>query len=149
MRLNKADIRGRWEIVSWTQEYDDGRVVYPMGQHLQGFIDYGPHGMFLVIERAQRGRFASGGQWSASDAEKAAAYNSYMSYAGGYEIEGDTIIHHVRHSLFPDWEGGVQRRLGSLKDGLLRLSARLEEGTEQARSANLTWRRAGDDQSVK
>ena len=143
--LNKADILGRWQIVSWCQEYDDGRVVFPMGQHLQGFIDYGAQGMFLVIEKTERARFTSGGQWSACDAEKASAYSSYMSYAGDYEVDDEMVIHHVQHSLYPDWEGGVQQRRASLNDELLCLSARLEEGTSEARSARLTWRRIAKD----
>lgn len=140
--MNKADINGRWEIVSWEQVYDDGRVVHPMGRELEGFIEYGPYGMFCVIARAGRAHFTTGGQWSAGDADKAAAYGSYLSYAGDYEVEGDTIVHKVRHSLFPNWEGGQQRRRARFQDGLLSLSARFEEGTSEARSAVLTWRRA-------
>ncbi len=140
--MNKADISGRWDIVSWEQRYDDGRIAYPMGQQLRGFIEYGPYGMFCVVAKAERPHFTSGGQWSASDADKAVAYGSYLTYAGGYEVEGNVIVHQVRHSLFPNWEGGLQRRIAKFQDGLLYLSARLEEGTSEARSANLIWRRS-------
>lgn len=138
--MNKADIIGRWEIVSWEQVYDDGRVVYPMGHQLRGFIEYGAHGMFCVIAKADRPHFTVGGQWSASDAEKAGAYGSYLTYAGGYEVEDNVIVHQVQHSLFPNWEGGSQRRIVKFQDGLLHLTARLENGTSEARSAVLIWR---------
>jgi len=141
--MNAADIHGRWEILAWEQLYDDGRVVHPMGVELEGFIEYGPHGMFCVVARKNREPFRSGGQWSASDAEKAAAYGSYLTYAGGYEVQGDTVLHHVRHSLFPNWEGGSQRRIAQLEGDVLALSARLEEGTPEARTARLLWRRVG------
>lgn len=141
--MNAADIQGRWEILAWEQLYDDGRVVHPMGVELEGFIEYGPHGMFCVVARKNREPFHSGGQWSASDAEKAAAYGSYLTYAGGYEVQGDTVLHHVRHSLFPNWEGGSQRRIAQLEGDVLALSARLEEGTPEARTARLLWRRVG------
>lgn len=141
--MNKADIAGRWEIVKWVQDYDDGRVIFPMGEDLRGFIEYGEKHLFVVVEKSHRPPFATGGQWSASDAEKGAAYDGYMSYAGDYDVDGDTIVHNIRHSLFPDWEGTVQKRKASLNGDLLTLSARIEEGTPQARAVRLVWRRAG------
>lgn len=140
--MNRDSIQGRWNILSWEQLYDDGRVVHPMGTELEGFIEYSPHGMFCVIARKGREHFSSGGQWSASDAEKAAAYGSYLTYAGDYEVVGEHILHHVQHSLFPNWEGGVQRRLALFDGEVLALTARLEEGTSEARTARLTWRRS-------
>lgn len=140
--MNKETIRGRWNILSWEQLYDDGRVVHPMGKELEGFIEYSPYGMFCAIAKKNREHFTTGGQWSASDAEKAAAYGSYLTYAGPYDVEGDTVQHHVRHSLFPNWEGGSQRRKAVLEGGVLSLTARLEEGTSEARTARLVWTRA-------
>jgi len=140
--MNQDIIRGRWNIRSWEQRYDDGRVVHPMGTELEGFIEYGPYGMFCVIARKDRAPFTTGGQWSASDAEKAAAYASYLTYAGAYDVEGNTVYHHVRHSLFPNWEGGSQRRTAVLDNDTLSLTARLEENTPEARTARLVWTRA-------
>jgi hypothetical protein len=140
--MNKADIIGRWEIVQWVQQYDDGRLVYPMGTELRGFIDYGASSVLVIIEKAHRAHFFSGGQWNASDTEKAAAYNSYMTYAGDYEVRDNVITHHIKYSLFPDWEGAHQRRTAELNGDRLTLSARVEEGTAQARTIRLEWRRA-------
>ncbi|MNP06647.1 hypothetical protein D3C76_986410 [compost metagenome] len=140
--MNKDSIQGRWNILSWEQLYDDGRVVHPMGTELEGFIEYGPHGMFCVMARKDREQFSSGGQWSANAAEKAAAYDGYLTYAGGYEVDGDNILHHVRHSLFPNWVGGTQHRVAQLDGDVLALTARLEEGTPEARTARLLWRRS-------
>lgn len=140
--MNQDSIRGRWNILSWEQVYDDGRVVHPMGTELDGFIEYSTYGMFCVIAKKGRPHFSSGGQWSASDAEKAGAYGSYLTYAGGYEVQGNVIQHHVRHSLFPNWVGGSQRRVAILEGDVLALTARLEEGTSEARTARLVWQRA-------
>ncbi|MCY1267643.1 Lipocalin-like domain protein [compost metagenome] len=139
--MNRDTIKGRWEILAWEQIYDDGRLVHPMGTELEGFIEYGDHGMFCVIARKGRDPL-EGGQWSASDAEKAKAYDSYLTYAGGYEIDNGVILHHVRHSLFPNWEGGSQKRVAIFNGDTLELTARLEEGTAEARTAKLSWRRA-------
>jgi 2-hydroxy-6-oxonona-2,4-dienedioate hydrolase len=135
---------GRWEILSWEQAFDDGRRELPMGEHLQGFILYTEGGhMACMIARAERPNFDTGGQWNASEAEKAQAYTSMLAYGGRYEVHGEVITHLVDISLFPNWLGGAQKRRFEVNsDATLTLSARLEEGTPQARSARLVWRRA-------
>lgn len=138
--MDKSILKGRWEILAWEQVYDDGRIVRPMGEQLAGFIEYTDSRMFVVVKPADRARF-TGGQWSASEAERAAGYSSYLSYAGRYELEGDTVLHHIEHSIYPNWEGGVQRRNAVLEDGVLTLSARFEEGTSEARTAKLAWKK--------
>jgi len=78
---------GRWSVVSWYQAYDDGHVVYPFGEDPTGFIDYQDAGyMCCTIARSGRANFETGGQWNASAAEKAAAYDSYLSYSGTFDV---------------------------------------------------------------
>lgn len=137
------DIVGRWDISSWLQLYDDGRRQAPLGEELSGFLRYLPDGdMVVFIERAGRGNFTTGGQWDASDEEKAGAYGAVLSYAGRYRLEDDTVIHMVENSLFPNWEGGEQRRQLRLEGDTLYIEARLEQGTGEARTAQLKWQRA-------
>lgn len=144
MTDNALDPTGRWEVTSWEQVFDDGRRELPMGEHLEGFILYTKDGyMACMIAKALRPNFETGGQWNAIDAEKAQAYSSMLAYGGRYEIQGDVITHRVDLSLFPNWKGGAQkRRFDVSSDGTLTLTARLEEGTAQARSARLVWRRS-------
>jgi hypothetical protein len=140
--MEQSNIIGRWEIISWRQEYDDGRRVYPMGEALDGFIEYGNGRMVCMISKRERSRFTTGGQWDSSDAEKAAAYNEYLSYAGSYEFDGTTVAHQVEQCIFPNWKGSTQRRKAVLgEDGILTLVARIEEGTSEARTALMAWRR--------
>lgn len=140
---NPIQLVGRWDIVSWEQLYDDGRRELPLGEQLEGFIRYLADGdMICMISRADRKRFEKGGQWNAPDEEKARAYDAMLSYAGRYQVDGDLITHKVETSLFPNWIGGEQkRRLAVCADGTLALTARLEDGTPQARTARLVWRR--------
>jgi hypothetical protein len=42
--------------------------------------------------------------------EQAQAAQSYLSYGGTYEIQGDKVIHHIEASLFPNWVGEDQVR---------------------------------------
>ncbi|MNW12958.1 hypothetical protein D3C71_2107770 [compost metagenome] len=48
----------------------------------------------------------------------------------------------MRHSLFPNWVGGSQQRVAILEGDVVALTARLEEGTSEARTARLVWQRA-------
>jgi Lipocalin-like domain len=145
--MKASDLIGRWDIVSWVQQYDDGHMQYPMGEDLHGFIRYtGDGDMMVMIARRDRAGFTTGGQWDAADSDKAAAYQSMLAYAGHYEVDGDHVVHHVDLSLFPGWVGGQQRRrVDRRSDGTIALEARLEDGTPQARTARLVWRRAGED----
>ena len=138
-----ADLIGRWNIVSWLQLYDDGRRQAPLGERLDGFIRYLADGdMICMIARADLADFTSGGQWNASEAERAGAYSAMLAYAGTFRVEGDTVTHSVRQSLFPNWRGGEQKRSVRLEGDTLFIEARLEAGTPEARTAQLKWRRA-------
>lgn len=134
---------GRWDILAWEQLYDDGRRQLPMGESLTGFIRYTEDGdMMCMIAKTDRPDFVTGGQWNADASEKAQAYESILAYAGTYSLTGDQVIHKVDISLFPNWKGGEQRRRLELRDdGTLAISARLEENTPQARTAQLLWKR--------
>lgn len=139
---DNLNLVGRWDIVSWEQRYDDGRLVLPMGERLEGFLLYSPEGsMTCLIARSERPKFPSGLQWEATEAEKAQAYEGILSYGGTYKVLGDTVEHHVSVSAFPNWVGGVQKRKFELAGTALSITARMEEGTPQARTAALTWRR--------
>jgi hypothetical protein len=144
--MDKNLLLGRWNIISWEQRYDDGRVTHPLGTALEGFIQYDANGqMICMIGRIDRPNFSTGGQWNASNDEKAAAYSSYLAYAGRYSVNGESVTHHVDLSLFPNWKNGDQKRRVELIPGAagdkLNIVARLEEGTAEARSAVLAWKR--------
>jgi hypothetical protein len=136
------DLVGVWAVVSWTQEYDDGRTVQPMGANPFGRLAYTASGHVSAIITAEgRENFAAGAQWRGSEAERAAAYDSCISYAGTYVVEGTTVVHNVEVSLFPNWVGSKQRRTATLTANELQLVGRIEEGTADARTVQLSWTR--------
>lgn len=147
--MKSDDVQGTWVLLDWVQDYDDGRRIYPFGEDAVGTIVYSGDRMSCIMSRSGRAPFAAGGQWNADDADKARAYGEMMAYAGGFSIEGNEVLHHVDLSLFPNWIGGVQRRRAALNGDRLSLTARLEEGTRDARTARLEWRRhiLGDGES--
>lgn len=135
---------GTWRLVSWeNQSVDDGQVSYPLGKGAVGYIMYNPDGyMFVAIMDPNRPKFVAGDLLSGSQQEKAQAAGTYVSYCGRYEFLGDTVVHHVELSLFPNWAGVEQERLVEVTGNRLTLSTRpmLLGGIQQ--SAHLIWERA-------
>jgi len=138
--IDKAKLLGRWRIVEWVQRYDDGRERYPFGRAPQGFIQYDPERMFCFVSSPGR-QPLRGSQWDVPEADRAAAYSSCFAYSGTYELAGDEILHKVDLSLNPNWVGTIQRRRAAFREGRLVIAARMEEGTTEARTAELVWQR--------
>jgi hypothetical protein len=135
---------GSWRLVSWENRSIDGqKISYPLGRDAVGYIMYNQDGyMSVAIMRPNRTKFAAGDLLGGSAAEKAQAAETYVSYCGRYEFRGDTVIHHVELSLFPNWVSVDQERLVELEGNRLTLSTRsiLLGGIEQ--TAHLIWKRA-------
>ena len=134
---------GTWRLISWeTRSVDGQKISYPLGKDAVGYIMYNEDGyMFVAIMRPNRVRFAAGDLLGGSAEEKAQAANTYVSYCGRYEFNGDTVIHHVDLSLFPNWVGVEQERLVEFRGNRLSLSTRpiLLGGVQ--RTAHLIWER--------
>jgi hypothetical protein len=78
--------------------------------------------MSVAIMSSNRAEFSSGDLKGGTIEEKVAAADSYISYCGTYEIEQDTVIHHIELSFFPNWSGVAQRRMLSFDGNRLSLS---------------------------
>jgi hypothetical protein len=85
---------------------------------------------------------------SAPPAEQIAAFESFFQYAGTYVTRMQDgkpqVVHHVTHSLNPNFVGSQQvRNIDLASDGSLTLSASdLIPGTQSLRHHRLIWRRA-------
>ncbi len=135
------DLLGVWTLVSWTQRRGEA-ILLPMGEAPVGSIVYTADGHVSVsIMRSGRPPMRSGDFVTASAAEKAAAFEGYLGYAGRYELRGDEIVHHIATASYPNWVGDAQVRRPSLSNGLLTLQSavRIVDGIPV--SATLQWKR--------
>lgn len=133
---------GTWRLLSCETVSGDGTVSHPFGRDATGLIVYTADGyMSVAIMQPDREPFASGDLLGGSDDEKARAAESYLSYCGRYEYSGDSVVHRVELSLFPNWVGGDQERSVDLDGRRLTLEASpgVIRGVEQ--SARLVWER--------
>src|SRR5262249_28161055 len=102
---------GTWMLLSCEHRLDNGTVTYPMGKQPQGLIIYSPDGyMSAALMKPNRPEFQSMDLYGGTNAERAAAMDGYLHYAGRYEIVKDTVVHLVELSLFPNWIGTQQIR---------------------------------------
>ena len=136
---------GTWRLVSWeNRSVVDGRVSYPLGEAAVGYIMYGEDGhVSVTISRPDRAKFATEDLLGGDAEERARAAGTYVSYCGRYEFRGDTVVHRVELSLFPNWVGIEQERLVEIEGNRLTLSTRpiLLGGVQ--RTAHLIWEAVG------
>ena len=140
--MSSNPLVGTWRLLSWQNRAPDGEVSHPLGEGASGYIAYTEDGyLFVAITAPGRRPFVAGDLLSGSTAEKAGAAETYVSYCGRYEFHGDTVLHHVELSLFPNWVGVTQERLVKISGDQLTLSTRplLLQGRQQ--TAHLLWER--------
>lgn len=107
-----ADLVGTWKLVAWRRVADDGTVTYPLGEDAHGLLVYTANGRMIVqVAAATRPPVEPTDPPLGGDVQKRAdAYSTFLAYFGTYEVEGDSVIHRVDSSLFPDWSGAEQSR---------------------------------------
>ena len=104
---------GGWRLLAWETRDSAGNVGRPLGDHPEGRLLYSADGLMSVhMARASREAFreVSGNPFGGGPEQAAAAYRSYLAYSGRYRLDGDTVVHEVDLSLFPDWVGHSQAR---------------------------------------
>jgi hypothetical protein len=140
--MENKQLIGTWRLISFEIKSTADQITYPFGQDPVGYITYSADGYFCVaIMRPDRPSFVAGDMFTGSTAEKAAAAETYLSYCGPYEIRGDTAIHHVEVSLFPNWVGAEQERILELNGDhlLMRTPPLLLDGRQQV--LHIAWER--------
>src|ERR671917_2245378 len=140
--MTSNPIVGTWRLISWENRGLDGEIVYPLGKDAVGYIMYGQDGfMFVAIMRRDRAKFAAEDLFGGGTEERAQAAGTYVSYCGRYEFRGETVVHRVELSLFPNWIGVEQERLVEVEGDRLILSTRPIVLGGVQRAAHLIWER--------
>lgn len=142
-QLSVEELTGVWDLVHYITRHADGRESAPLGEAAVGRICYTADGfMFGFMARAGREPFASADRLRATEAEKAAAFDDCVCYAGRWSLRDDgCIVHHVQMSLLPNWTGDDQVRVPTRDGPFLDLSASIGDGASR-RVAVVRWRRA-------
>ena len=137
-------LQGDWGLVSWTIEYpDSGRSTQPFGADAEGLLMYSAGGhMSAILQTRNRPKLSRANLAVVPDAEKAAAFGSYLQYAGTWTVQDGKVLHTVRFAMNPNLTGTVQVRAIGFEGDLLVLTA--EEPLENAgtlRCHRIVWTR--------
>jgi hypothetical protein len=133
---------GTWKLVSAEIRSENNDIYYLFGRNAVGYLIYNEDGyVSLSVMSPDRQLFSSDRLRYGSTLEKAAAAETYMSYCGTYDLQGDTVIHHVELSLFPNWVGSDLERIVEIIGDTLLLRTRpiLVDGRRQA--TYMIWKR--------
>ena len=125
--MTEERLVGAWSLRRFVVTVDDGRPpLYPLGASARGLVVYEPSGwMSAVLSRGDR---AGGGDTleeadQATRSDKAAAFDSYLSYAGRWRLGEGEVHHEVQLALVPGMVGQTLTRKASLDDeGILTLA---------------------------
>lgn len=139
-----AHLTGSWKLVAWRRVAGDGTITYPLGQDASGSLIYTADGqMAVVIAATDRGSVVTDDPPLGGDVQQRAdAYSSFLAYAGTYELQGETIVHHIAESLYPNWSGEEQSRPFTYHDNELVLRTPPMQGAAGTVVNELHWARA-------
>lgn len=136
---------GAWALERFSVHVDGRPPIFPFGEGATGMLVYAPSGhMSAVLSRRERAlldvsRLETAGR--AGAAERAGAFDSYLSYAGEWHIEGDEVVHRVTLALVPDAVGAENRRRAVLDGDQLLLSYEITPPSGNIRRYRLSWQR--------
>ena len=148
--LSVESLVGTWELVDFHVTSSDGRAKrYPFGQEATGRILYAADGhMMAVLSRGAVERKT--GQLSSLETshragadDKAAAFDSYLSYSGRWRLSDGQVHHEVDLALVPGVVGQIQSRVAVMHDGLLTLSYTRQSRRGIVHTFTLRWTRPG------
>ena len=142
MNQNKDSIVGTWKLLSYWNVSASGEKTAPYGEHPTGFITYTADGrMSAIISADGRKPMSITDRFTAGTEERAAAFSSFLAYAGTYTFTGDKVVHHVQAAWLQSWVGtDVVRSVTMQGDKvILRTESRQVRGVAQV--GELTWQR--------
>jgi hypothetical protein len=106
-----VDLGGTWKLIAWRRIAEDGTVNYPLGADARGQLIYTSNGQMAVqITGANRSPIATDDPLGGDAQARADAYSTYLAYFGTYEVQGESVVHRIDGSLFPNWCGEKQVR---------------------------------------
>jgi hypothetical protein len=133
---------GTWRLQSFHFSTPDGETTQPYGSDAVGYYLFSESGhMSVVVMARNRQKFESGDLMGGTIEEKARAAETYIAYAGTYEVRDNTLVVHPEAAFFPNWIGMDQVRIMALNGEILDLSTppMLLDGRQ--RTAHLVWQR--------
>ena len=118
LAFDKDKIVGTWKLVSVVYEdTQTGERTPVLGEHPRGYQIATPEGRWLALVTAE------GRKVPQTDADRAQALRTMISYSGRYRVEGDKVITKVEVAWNEAWVGGEQTRFIRFEGDLLHIES--------------------------
>jgi hypothetical protein len=111
-RVTRSGLIGSWRLERWEARADGAFKNFPFGPQAQGFLVYADDGWMsavLSFPKEARPPFGKPNLRLGSIEERAAAADTYVSYAGRWRLvetqRGAQVHHDVECALLPNWVG--------------------------------------------
>ena len=135
----ESPLVGTWSLKNFELHVPDGKIVFPYGEDVDGLLMYDLTGHMSAVFGSAKVPVST-----ETDLEKAGAnpnYDTFMSYCGPYEIQGDRVVHRVTMSSMESWTGTIQERIFEITDDILTLETMPLEVGEASPIGRLVWHR--------
>jgi hypothetical protein len=139
MALKPEDIIGAWNLVDTFRDNPDGTRTQHQGADPMGIIMYTADGHMSAITRAGNRPFPATAD--ATDVDKARMFDSYLSYAGRWSLDGNTVTHHVEHALNENLVGRDRKRVIDHQGDRMVLQGEGGAGGDGTSIATIIWER--------
>lgn len=109
----RQQLIGTWKIVSGVMQVGPDIKPTPLGTNITGFMMYLADGHFcFTAMRTNRPNFGQRDRAAGTTEQKAAAYDSYRSFCGTYEVneQARVITQNYLVTLLPDSTGETEQR---------------------------------------
>ena len=135
MSLSPDDLIGVWTLEGTYTQAEDGTRTPTWGDEPKGVIIYTADGwMTAITGRGDRTLPPD------ADAEaKAAAFDTYLNYAGRWTLDGNVVTHHIELATDPNWVGSARNRTIDHQGDRMVFSGLAGDGKT---NAVIIWRRA-------
>jgi hypothetical protein len=145
--VSADDVVGTWLLIErGASEGHQAALLARYGEHSEGVVVLSPESwLCAALSRGDRARLPGDPAWhvDAPPADRLAAFDSFVSYAGRFRFEDGRLITKVEFALNPSWVGGEQVRDVELRpDGTMRLIVTRTWPNGEDVSVWVDWRRA-------
>ena len=118
----ESPLQGTWTLVAADKILPSGEQVRDYGADPKGRLVVDAKGRYsLQIYKSERPLFSSSDKANGSADEFKAAVMGSSTHFGTITIDArdGTLVFAIESASFPNWEGSVQKRRYTLKDGIL------------------------------
>jgi len=139
----RSDVVGTWKLVSIVSTDARGaRVDSVYGDAPVGFLTYTADGrMHAIISHGGRKPLSRDDRIAAPAEERAAAFATFLAYAGRFSVATGKVVHHVEVASVQNWVGTDLVRTLTIDHGRLVLRTPPLSQSGRTQTVELVWER--------